>query len=81
MTCNELTEYILCGRELEFVFHGKKYSITYGIFHGQEMISFCEFYKDTTEVLSVDELLTVERDGYSVRQMWESLSQNDLWVY
>ena len=47
----------------------------------EEVISFCEFYKETTEVKTMDELLAVCRNGVSVLQMWNSLSENDTWVY
>ena len=43
--------------------------------------SFCEFYKETSEVKTIDELLAVCRNGVSVLQMWYSLSENDIWVY
>ena len=81
MKCQELLEYINCGRELEFLFNGKKYSITYGKINGEHVISFCEFFKETTEVTSAEALLNVKREGISVLEMWESLSADDLWIY
>ena len=81
MTRQELIEYINCGRELEFLFNGKKYSITYGTINGEHVISFCEFYKETTEVTTAEDLLNVKREGISVLQMWESLTAYDLWIY
>ena len=30
MTLHQLTDYIQCGREIEFEYNDKKYSITYG---------------------------------------------------
>lgn len=50
MTKQELFNYIEHGREIEFTFQNRKYSITYGIIEGKEVISFCEFYQETTEV-------------------------------
>ena len=81
MTKELLYEYVECGRELEFNFNGKMYSITYGVIDDKEVISFCEFYKETTEVETVDELLEVSREGVTVLQMWESLTEEDLWIY
>lgn len=81
MTVDNLKDYIECGNEIEFMYNGKKYSITYGIFDGKEMISFCEFYQETTEVDTFEDLLEVSRDGVSVLQMWESLSEDDVWIY
>lgn len=81
MTKELLNDYITHGREIEFKFNGKMYSITYGTIDGKEVISFCEFDKESSEVTVFDDLLTVRRDGFSVLQMWNSLSENDIWVY
>jgi len=81
MTKDLLIDYVSHGREIEFKYNGKMYSITYGIVDGKDVISFCEFYQDTTEVTTVDELLTVSRYGITVLQMWSSLTENDIWVY
>lgn len=81
MTKNSLIEYIDQGREIEFQYNGKKYSITYGEYKGEDVISFCEFYKETTEVTTADELLSVTRDGVTVLKMWESISEDDVWLF
>lgn len=81
MTKDSLFEYIDQGREIEFQYNGKKYSITYGEYRGKDVISFCEFYQASTEVTSVDELLSVTRDGVSVLEMWESISADDVWLF
>ena len=57
------------------------YSITYGRIDGKDVISFCEFYKETTEVETAEELLSVERDGISVLSMLQSLKEKDIWIY
>ena len=57
MTKEMLADYVECGNEIEFKFNNKMYSITYGIVDEKEVISFCEFYKETTEVESFDELI------------------------
>jgi len=76
-----LSQYVSEGREIEFEYQGKKYSITYGVLDGKEVISFCEFYQETTEVTSVDELIKVERDGVAVLAMLESLTEDKIWIY
>ena len=81
MTKELLAEYIEHGREIEFQYNGKMYSITYGIINGKEVTSFCEFYKETTEVETFDQLLEVSRDGVTVLKMWESLTGDDIWIY
>lgn len=81
MTTDYLKELISSGRELEFVFEGRKYSITYGVLDGEEVISFCEFYQETTEVKNADELLKIHRNGYTVKEMIAKLSDNDFFVF
>lgn len=81
MTKQELFNYIEHGREIEFIFQSRKYSITYGIIEGKEVISFCEFYQETTEVETAEELINVTREGVTVLQMLESLTEEDIWIY
>lgn len=81
MTKQELFDYIKQGREIEFTFQNKKYSITYGVIEGKEVISFCEFYQETTEVETAEELVNVKREGVTVLQMLESLTEEDIWIY
>ena len=80
-TKDELVEYINCGREIEFNYKGLMYSITYSPEGQDDYISFCEFYKEPTNVKTIDELLSVQRNGVTVLQMWESLSEDDVWLY
>lgn len=81
MTRAELKNYVEQGREIEFEYNEKKYSITYVPHDVKDYISFCEFYKETTEVCSVDELEKVERDGITVMQMLEHLPKEKIWVF
>ena len=81
MTKDLLKEYVDCGREIEFKYNDKMYSITYGIIDDEEVISFCEFYKETTEVKTFEELIEVSRDGVTVLQMWESITDEEAWIY
>ncbi len=81
MTKEVLIGYIECGREIEFKYKGKMYSITYSPADMDDFISFCEFYKEPTNVTTIDGLLEVTRDGVTVLKMWESLSEEDMWIY
>lgn len=45
MIKEQLKEYIEYGNEIEFKYNNKMYSITYGTFNNERLISFCEFYK------------------------------------
>lgn len=81
MKIEEIRQYIDQGNEIEFIFNNKKYSITYGEINGREVISFCEFNKESSEVESFDELLNIKRDNTTVKEMIESCTLNDMWIY
>ena len=80
MTKEELKELIETGREIEFTYNKKRQSITYSNENVKD-ISFCEFYKETTDVSSVDELCNVKRDDKTVLEMLESITDKDISVY
>ena len=69
------------GHEIEFVCEGRKYSVTYGEINKKEVISFCEFYQDSIEVETVDELLSIVYNNMRVSDMIEKLTDDDVWVY
>ena len=81
MSRDELLDYLDSGREIEFKWNGKMYSITYGRINGRRVISFCEFYKESTEVETPDELLKVERNNTTVLDMLQALTEDDIWIY
>jgi hypothetical protein len=76
-----LKECVQNGREIEFDYQGRQYSITYGKLDGTDCISFCEFYKETTDVSSFDELLDIVRYGTTVREMWQQLDEGCVWIF
>ena len=81
MTKQELLDYIKHGREIEFRYDGKMYSITYGTINGKHVIFFCEFYKETTEVEKPEEVADIARNGITVIEMLSSVSEEDIWIY
>ncbi len=81
MSEKELIEYVNTGTEIEFKWNGAMYSITYGVINGKHVISFCEFYKESTEVETVDELMKIKRNNTSVIEMLQSLTEDDIWIY
>lgn len=81
MNKQQLTEYVSQRREIEFLYNGKKYSITYSPEGAEGFISFCEFYKEPTNVKTVDELVDVTRNGKTVIEMLESLMEEDIWIF
>ncbi len=80
MTRKELEHFIEYGHEIEFTWQGKEFSIT-SCQDETEKISFCEFYKDTTEVSSVDELCLVERYRTKVIDMLTSITEKDISIF
>lgn len=50
MTREQIIYYIEHGREIEFCFQDKMFSITYSPKGVENYISFCEFYKETSDV-------------------------------
>ena len=85
MTLKQLENYISIRNEIEFTFQGKRYSITYWYPDDREdsvYISFCEFYKDTTEVKTARELwYAVSRDGITVGEMLSRVKQEDIYIF
>ena len=84
MTFEQLENYISIRHEIEFTYRGKKYSITYSYPDDEDdaLISFCEFYKDTTEVTTASDLWNnVYRDGVSVGEMLSSIKQDDIYIF
>ena len=81
MSKEELFDYIDQGHEIEFRYNGKKYSITYSPEGMEHFISFCEFYKEPSNVKTAEELLKVTRDGITVIKMLENLTEEDIWIY
>lgn len=82
MNLEELSELGETGREIEFDYRGKRYSITYFLNSDKEWISFCEFYQEPTNVLTVNDLLVlnVEPDN-SVQEVWNSLREEDVDIF
>lgn len=85
MTFEQLEDYISMRNEIEFTYHGKKYSITYLYPDSDEenvYISFCEFYKETTEVKTASELWNnVSRDGITVGEMLSLVKEKDIYIF
>ena len=85
MTFEQLKNYINTRNEIEFNFRGKKYSITYWYPDDNEddaYISFCEYYQDTTEVKTAEELWNnVSRGGVTVGDMLSTVRKEDIYTF
>lgn len=57
MKKTELMHYLVTGREIEFTYDEKKYSITYGVDDGEQKICFCEFYQEEDTFCSADDFM------------------------
>lgn len=81
MKLDELKELVDTGREIEFTYLGNRFSITYGEINGVEVILFCEFYKESTEVTDFETLLKVSRYGKTVCEMIQTVKDEDIDIY
>lgn len=81
MTKEQLFEWVDTGRELEFNYKGKDYSIIYFRKNKKIYISFCEFYKETLDVATVDELWNSTYKGIKLSDMLSSIPEDDVYVY
>ena len=68
------------GHEIEFEYKGKKYSICYGVIDNEEVISFCEFYKESKEVKTVEELLALNYNDFVLGDILDSIDEDKVWV-
>ena len=81
MTKEQLFEWVDTGRELEFNYKGKDYSIIYFRKNRKIYISFCEFYKETLDVATVDELWNSTYKEIKLSDMLSSIPEDDVYVY
>ncbi len=69
------------GHEIEFEYKDKKYSICYGVIDNEEVISFCEFYKESKEVKTIEELLSLEYNDFIFENILDSIDEDKVWVF
>lgn len=69
------------GHEIEFEYKNKKYSICYGVIDNEEVISFCEFYKESKEVKTIEELLTLNYNDFVLQDILGSINEDKVWVF
>ena len=81
MTIEVLKKWVRTGREIEFNYKGKDYSITYYNDDRKDFISFCEAYDETVDVATVDELWNSTYKGIKLSEMLSSIPEDDVYVY
>ena len=69
------------GHEIEFEYKDKKYSICYGVIDNEEVISFCEFYKESKEVKTIEELLALNYNDFVLQDILDSIDEDKVWVF
>lgn len=81
MTKEQLFEWVDTGRELEFNYKGKDYSIIYPEIDNKRIISFCQFDDEVLDVATVDELWISTYKGIKLSDMLSSIPEDDVYVY
>lgn len=81
MTKEQLFEWVDTGRELEFNYKGKDYSIIYPEIDNKRIISFCQFDDEVLDVATVDELWNSTYKGIKLSDMLSSIPEDDVYVY
>lgn len=77
--CLELL--IDAGREIEFTYHGTKYSITYYNDDREKHISVCEFYHKPIDVSSASEALKLKIGKHTLEEIFATLPDNAIDIY
>ena len=76
-----LEELINGNRDIEFKFHGKWYSITCYNDNRENYISVCRFYHKPTDVKSVEELLRLSIEDFTLEEIIEALPDSAFIIY
>lgn len=69
------------GHEIEFEYENKKYSICYGICNNKDVISFCEFYKESKEVETPGELLSLKYNGFTLGEIIDDIDDKSICIF
>ncbi|SFS52521.1 hypothetical protein [Marininema halotolerans] len=76
MKYEELVEHLDSGREIEFTYKGKGYSIT----NTQDGFSFCAKEEDSQDYPTYSELLrSIRIDRMTLKDIWESVEIDQIY--
>lgn len=67
--------------EIEFIYNGKGYSITYYDDGREKSISVCEFYKTPIDVRSANDVLELKIGPYTLEQIFADLPESAFDIY
>lgn len=81
MTRKQLYMYLTMHDEITFKYNGKKYSITfYSDDEHESILSFCEYYKESTDYYTVDDFMEKGNiDGRSVVDILYDIDDADIY--
>lgn len=69
------------GCDMTFEYNGKKYSLTWGTLDGKTVISFCEFYKETVDCDTFDEIIEKDYRGEKIINILLKAKNEDIYGY
>ncbi len=72
---------IVCNREIEFTYKGKRFSITYYNDKREKYISFCQFYQKPIDVRNSCELLNLKIGKLTLEKIFASLPDSAFDIY
>ena len=68
-------------REIEFIYRGNRYSITYYNDDRKKYISICKFYGKAVDVSSAEEALKIKIGKLTLEQIFASLPDSAIDIY
>ena len=80
MKIARLKELLNEGHEFEFDYKGKRYSLTWSDVEN-DVIAFCEFYKEDIESKNIDEILNATYNGMKVSDIIEELNEEEIDIF
>jgi len=81
MKKQELLQLIQDGREIEFEYRGKRYSITYYNDGRPKYISFCEFYQEPIDVEAPEKVLDILIENIRLERIFEYLPDTAIDIF
>lgn len=82
MTKAQVKQWMQNGREIEFVYNGKHYSLCPFLTEKKEKwISFCEFYQETLDVPNVETLWNETYKNIKVSLIFESVLVSEVDIF
>lgn len=68
-------------REIEFIYHSHRYSITYYTDNREKFISVCEFYRTPFDVGSPKEVFNLYIGRHKLSEIFEKIPDKDFFIH